>query len=219
MRIHIILRSENRIIPFNHQHLLTGCIHKWLGENNEHGALSLYSFSRLIKGKRFKDGLIFDNDSSFFFSAFDNNLVKQIINGIQKSPEMFYGLSVKEIVMQEDPDLSKKELFQIGSPVFIKRRNSDNHIEHIAFNDAKANEYLSETLLRKMQQAGLKDDSLDISFDTSYAKADTKLITYKNIKNRANWCPIIIKGKPETKAFAWNVGLGNSTGIGFGAIK
>jgi CRISPR/Cas system endoribonuclease Cas6 (RAMP superfamily) len=34
-----------------------------------------------------------------------------------------------------------------------------------------------------------------------------------------NWCPIIIKGKPETKLFAWNVGLGNSTGIGFGAIK
>jgi CRISPR/Cas system endoribonuclease Cas6 (RAMP superfamily) len=29
---------------------------------------------------------------------------------------------------------------------------------------------------------------------------------------------VIIEGKPETKLFAWDVGIGNSTGIGFGAI-
>jgi CRISPR-associated endoribonuclease Cas6 len=45
------------------------------------------------------------------------------------------------------------------------------------------------------------------------------MIIYKGIANKANWCPVIIKGRPETKLFAWNVGLGNSTGIGFGAIK
>jgi CRISPR/Cas system endoribonuclease Cas6 (RAMP superfamily) len=30
---------------------------------------------------------------------------------------------------------------------------------------------------------------------------------------------VIIKGTPEQLAFAWNVGLGNSTGIGFGALN
>ena len=70
-----------------------------------------------------------------------------------------------------------------------------------------------------MKKVGLEDDRLEISFDLKYPKAGTKLIDYSGIKNRANWCPVIIKGKPETKLFAWNVGLGNSTGIGFGAIQ
>ena len=42
---------------------------------------------------------------------------------------------------------------------------------------------------------------------------------YNGVENKASWCPVIVEGKPETKAFAWNVGLGNSTGIGLGAIK
>jgi CRISPR-associated endoribonuclease Cas6 len=70
-----------------------------------------------------------------------------------------------------------------------------------------------------MDQVGLLDDTIEISFDTSYINAGTKKITYKGVENKASWCPVIIKGKPETKLFAWNVGLGNSTGIGFGAIK
>jgi hypothetical protein len=41
---------------------------------------------------------------------------------------------------------------------------------------------------------------------------------YRNISMRVNKCPVIIKGRPETKSFAWNVGIGNSTGIGLGAI-
>jgi CRISPR-associated endoribonuclease Cas6 len=68
-------------------------------------------------------------------------------------------------------------------------------------------------------KAGLQDNTLDIRFDTSYSGAKTKLISYGKIKNRVSVCPIIIKGTPETKAFAWNVGVGNSTGIGFGALK
>jgi CRISPR-associated endoribonuclease Cas6 len=70
-----------------------------------------------------------------------------------------------------------------------------------------------------MKLAGLEDDTLEIQFDRENPRATTKLINYKEIKNRTNWCPVIIKGKPETKLFAWNVGIGNSTGIGFGAIK
>jgi len=58
-----------------------------------------------------------------------------------------------------------------------------------------------------------------VRFDLSYHRAGTKLVTYKNIKNRANWCPVIINGKAETKSFAWEVGLGNSTGVGFGGVK
>ena len=39
------------------------------------------------------------------------------------------------------------------------------------------------------------------------------------IKNKASICPVIVKGTSEQIAFAWNVGVGNSTGIGFGALN
>lgn len=218
MRLHIKIKAENLIIPFDHQALLVGTIHKWLGLNNEHGDVSLYSFSRLEGGKVVSNGLNFDKYATFFISSFDLDLIRKIISGIQLDSSMFLNMSVIEIVIQQDPDLSERELFLNCSPILIKRRLEDR-IEQIFFDDPRASMFLKETIRTKMKKAGLSDDSFDIYFETTYPKAGTKMITYKGIKNRASWCPVIIKGKPETKLFIWNVGLGNSTGIGFGAIK
>lgn len=217
MRIHLSISAPKNPLPFDHQHLLVGSIHKWLGWNDEHGKLSLYSFSRLEGGKVTKAGLLFENGITFFFSSHYPELIKKIISGIQTERTMFNDLEVSEIVMQEDPDLSGKEVFFPGSPVFIKRRIGEK-IDHILFDNPMAGDYLKETLLTKMEHSGLKDDTLEIYFDKTYRKAGTKMVTYNGIQNKANWCPMIINAKPETKLFAWNVGLGNSTGIGFGAI-
>jgi len=218
MRINLKIQPTRQIIPFNHQHLLVGTIHKWLGWNEEHGRISLYSFSRLAGGKAGSDGLAFEQESSLFFSSHDAVLIKRLITGIQTDPMMFHGLNVHELIIQEDPDLTCRESFLVGSPIFIKRREGSN-IDHILFNDPRASNCLVETLKSKMKVAGLSDDSLNISFMSDYPKASTKKIDYNGVENRASWCPVIIKGKPETKLFAWNVGLGNSTGIGFGAIE
>jgi len=218
MRIHLIIQTENRIIPFDHQHLLTGTIHKWLGWNDEHGRVSLYSFSRLEGGHATAGGLRFEEKTSFFFSSYHIDLIKKLISGIQADPLLFQGLQVSEISIQEDPDLSGRDLFFSASPIFIKRRVGEK-VDHIVFDDPRANSCLKETLQTKMVEAGITDDSFEIGFEINYSRARTKKITYNGVQNRASWCPVIIKGKPETKLFAWNVGLGNSTGIGFGAIK
>lgn len=218
MRLHFKIKTSRKALPFDHLPLLTGTIHKWIGRNNEHGDVSLYSFSQLEGGKASPHGLVFENGTYFFFSSHHPDLIKRIIAGVQADPNMFNDLSVFEMIIQEDPDLNDKEQFAIGSPIFIKRK-IDDKIEHILFDDPRANTYLMETLQTKMRKAGLTDDSLNIQFDTNYNKAGTKKITYNGVQNRASWCPVIIQGKPETKLFAWNVGLGNSTGIGFGAIK
>lgn len=218
MRIHLKIKTTNEIIPFDHQPLLTGTIHKWLGWNEEHGELSLYSFSQLDGGKATTKGLRFERGTSFFFSAYNMDLIKRLIAGIQTDPTMFFGLVVLEVVIQEDLDLSERNLFFPASPIFIKRRNGEK-IDHIIYDDLRSADCLKETLLSKMEKIGLKDETLRIWFETDYQKSGTKKITYNGIQNRANWCPVIIEGKPETKLFAWNVGLGNSTGIGFGAIK
>ena len=218
MRIHLKIESTNHTIPFDHQPLLVGTIHKWLGLNNEHGEVSLYSFSRIEGGRAMNSELKFDRDATFFISSHDIELIKKLVWGIQQDKTMFCGLTVKEIVLEQDPDLSDRELFFVGSPIFIKR-HFDEVTEHILYTDERAPQFLKETLQTKMQLAGLEDDDFEIHFDTTYTRAELKLINYKGISNKANWCPVVINGSPETKLFAWNVGLGNSTGIGFGAIK
>ncbi|PKO99092.1 MAG: CRISPR-associated endoribonuclease Cas6 [Bacteroidetes bacterium HGW-Bacteroidetes-8] len=218
MRIHLKIKTANTLIPFNHQHLLTGTIHKWLGWNNEHGNLSLYSFSQLSGCSVTDNGFTFKSATSMFFSSHDSILIKTMISGIQKDADMFNGLTVTDIIMQDDPDMTSRNLFYVASPIFIKRRVGERD-DHIIYNDSRANGCLKETLISKMEKIGLNDESLVIMFDDKYPKAGTKMIAYKEVENRCSWCPVIIEGKPETKLFAWNVGLGNSTGIGFGSIK
>lgn len=218
MRLHLKTHSSKAVIPFDHQHLLTGCIHKWLGNNKDHGEISLYSFSQLSGGTLYKEGLIFKNGSTFFFSSYNIDHIKKIISGIESDCSMFFDLAINEIIIEEDPDFSNREMFFAASPIFIKRRNEDRE-DHILFDHPRANEFLKETLLSKMGKVGMIDESLQIQFDTTYSRPSVKLITYKNIQNKASWCPVKISAKNETKLFAWNVGLGNSTGIGLGAIK
>ncbi len=219
MRILISIDAQGRGIPFDHQPLLVGTIHKWLGRNNVHGQVSLYSFSRLMGGKRSGEVLKFDRNASMFFSSHEPEITKRLVQGIMDDKTMFHGLEVNEVQLINDHDLSNQELFYPCSPIFIKRRNGEK-IDHILYDDPKAGEYLKETLNTRMKEAGLEeDDSLEISFDQTYRRASSKLVNYNGTMNKCSWCPVIIKGKPETKLFAWNVGLGNSTGIGLGAIE
>ena len=169
-------------------------------------------------GRKEGDALRFANGASMFISFFDDNYIRKIARSILDDPEMFCGLVVTSITIEDSPMIDDRELFFCASPIFIKRNHTDGTINHYNFTDPQANQFLKESLLSKMKIAGLEDDTLDIRFDTSYSKKKLKLVRYHGIGNKASICPIIIKGKPATKLFAWNVGVGNSTGIGFGAI-
>lgn len=218
MRIHLKTTPNTTPVPFNYQQKLVGTIHKWIGNNTVHDRISLYSFSWLNGGKMINNALHFKNGATMFISFYDEHIVKQIIKTILADSEMFCGLKVTEVTIDDDPQFSNRELFYCASPIFIKRKMLDGDIKQFNFNDAEANQCLKETLLSKMREVGLEDDTFDIRFDTSFSKKKLKLVHYHGIGNKANLCPVIINGKPETKLFAWNVGIGNCTGIGFGAI-
>ena len=102
-----------------------------------------------------------------------------------------------------------------GLPLIVHLKNNIQY----TYEDPETDEMLTQTMLHKMELAGMrKDETLRIMFDRSYSKRKTKMISYKGINLRSSLCPVIIEGKPESKLFAWNVGVGNSTGIGFGSI-
>lgn len=218
MRIYLKLTPNTSPVPFSYQENLTGSFHKWIGINDIHDDLSFYSFSWLKGGKMNDNMLNFKDGAYWFISCWKEELLKKVINGIRKEPDMAYGMKVYEITICPDPDLSSVEQFILASPVLIKR-NINSKQKHYEYTDNESDMLLTQTLLFKMDRAGIRDSSVKVSFNRNYLNAKVKVIDYKGISNKVNLCPVIIKGKSETKQFAWNVGLGNSTGIGFGAIK
>jgi CRISPR-associated endoribonuclease Cas6 len=220
MRLYLKINPSRCTIPFNYQQYLTGAIHKWIGDKNDiHGKISLHSFSWLqnVKANGNK-GINLTSDSYFFISAFDKDLIQKILLGIIKDPTLFADLRVTDAQIVEPRLFSQKETFLAASPIFIKRR-FDNKISHITYEDPASSQYLTETIQKKLHAAGLPSEGIRIAFDTSSYSPRLKLVRYKEIENRVNVCPVTIEGTPEQIAFAWTTGIGNCTGIGFGALK
>lgn len=220
MRIYLKTTPNTQPIPIDYQQKLVGTIHKWIGSNNIlHGDISLYSFSWLQGSKFDGKDLSFKQGANFYISFYDESVIKDIIRTILDDPQMFCGLEVTDVQIAKTPDLKERTTFYCGSPIFIKRRIPDGHVKQFNYNDPESSSLMKETLVNKMRKAGLADDyTLEIKFDTSYSGKRLKLVHYHDIGNKASMCPIIINGRPETKLFAWNVGIGSCTGIGFGAI-
>lgn len=218
MRIHIQFISNGKRIPFNYQPVLTGALHKWIGRNEIHDDISLYSFSWFMGGDASREGLRFNKEGHFFISSFDGEVLRKIIRGIQSDPLIGYGLTVKEVILQEDPAFQSAATFFCASPILIKRRTAQKEI-HYTYDNQESDQYLTETLRTKLKKAGLSDKGVTVGFDRNYNAPRTKVIYYNSIGNKANLCPVKITGTPEQIAFAWNVGAGNSTGIGFGALR
>jgi CRISPR-associated endoribonuclease Cas6 len=160
------------------------------------------------------------HDGSYFFiSAHDNDLLKKILGGIRHSPEVCFGINISEVQIRSTPVFSSGQAFSVASPVLVKKRMDANQWQHLEYNDPEASKILTNGLQKKLTIAGLSGEGVHVSFDTTCRSPRTKIIRYKEIGNRVNLCPIQIQGSPEQIGFAWNVGIGNSTGIGFGALK
>lgn len=218
MRIHLRTTGAKTTIPFNYQPILTGALHKWAGRNVFHDEMSLYSFSWLQGGEPTNNGLIFPQGASYFISSSNDEFIKILIQGIKADPNIVFDLKVQEITIQEEPAFKNAEKFHAASPIFI-RRHVDGKDIHYTFREKYSNNLLTETLKNKLKKAGLNNEGIEVSFDDTYPNAKTKMISYNNIGNKVNFCPVVIKGSPKQIAFAWNVGVGNSTGIGFGSLK
>jgi CRISPR-associated endoribonuclease Cas6 len=219
MRLYLTLSRNKETIPFNYQHLLTGVIHKWIGaENQEHGKRSFYSFSWLQNTSTVKNGINLKNNSYFFISAYNDELIKRITKGILNDPGTFCGSKVIDVQLKERPEFSSEECFVLTSPILLRKKDGEK-VKHIIYTDKEFDLLLTESLKNKLNSAGLNSDDVEVQLDKSYLLPTTKLVDYKGIKNKTTLAPVIIKGSSEQIAFAWETGLGNSTGIGFGSLK
>ncbi len=217
MRLHFDLTPNTQTVPFDYQHHLVGAFHKWMGLNDIHNTISLYSLGWLKGGEMVKNGLEFKNGSRIFISFWDEEIGKQLIFNATRNPEVFNGMFVSDITIQENPIFSSRENFNVSSPILIRKYDENRKATHLTYEMEESDHYLTETLLRKLKSAGLSCQA-NVRFLRNHPNAKTKLVRIKEINNRASMCPVIIEGDTEAIQFAWNVGVGHSTGSGFGAL-
>lgn len=219
MRIYLKLSKNNKVVPYNYQELLTSVIHKWIGSNNEHhGQPGQFSFSWIQNTKSTKKGLNLQDGAYFFISSLNDKLIKEIINGVLEEPEMFCGVRVTDVQIKNTPKFYNVQRFLMASPVLIKVKEEEA-IRHVTVEDDDFDEKLTISFKNKLDKAGISSHEASIQLDPDSSFRSTKLIDYKGVKNRASLAPIIICGNKEQIEYAWSMGIGNSTGIGFGALK
>ena len=217
MRLHFNLTPNRVPVPFNYQRSLTGFLHRCLGKNELHDGLSLYSLSWFDKVRVKGGALDFPQGGSFFISAPNGDFLKALMQGIQDDPTVNWGMEVESITMRRTPDFGSHQRFFVQSPVLIKRPDETGSKYYFP-QDGEANQYLTETLKTKLSAAGLTDD-VEVAFDATFSNPRIKKITYNGIDIKGTECPVLVTGDPRAVQFAWEVGVGNSTGIGFGALK
>ncbi len=217
MRLYFQTSRNTELVHYDYQQKMVGALHKWLGENIEHDGISLYSISWLSGARPAKKGLNFPEGANFFISAHEGDLLERIITGVRDDPTMFNGMRAQEIIIGSRPEFSEREYLHLASPALV-RRKTDKGCEHLEWNNPAADERMTEVMQSKMKLAGLSGD-IRIRFDRDYQRAKTKIVNFNNIQNKANLCPVILEGAPELIRFAYNVGVGESAGAGFGAVR
>ncbi len=219
MRIYMRLTPNRETVPFNYQYSLVGAFHRWLGENELHDDISLYSLSWLEGARKKVDGFDFPHGAGFFISSPLKELHQKVVNGIFNGQHIRWGMNVEEVAMRPTPGFGTRQRFVVQSPVFIQRRlEGRKHQKYFFPADPEANGYLTETLQRKLIRFGLPPN-VSVAFDPDYKKVGFKKVRFNQLDLRAAFCPVIVEGDERAVQFAWECGVGNSTGIGFGALR
>lgn len=221
MKIRIYLTESVKKIPFNYSHKLAGLFHNWLGENDLHDRISLYSLGWL-KGKvSVKDqGLFFTRGAVWDIGIYNPEISEQLIQGLLLKNFEFYGMKIRKVDRLKPPSFKNGyHRFLAGSPILLRKTEADGSRTHVIYNNPESEDILKRVYRKKATEAGMnKVSDLKLSFDQEYSNPKTKLIDVKGIKNRASVCPLIAEGSADALEFLWTVGAGELTGVGFGSL-
>lgn len=222
MRIQLKLSPATSIVPYDYPYQIGRLIHKWLGRDNDfHDAISLYSFGQLQGGVGTKEGIKFLHGATLNISAWDDSFINRITANMKQSDEFVGGMRLQVVNAIAMPDFQSRALFRVESPVLLKGNHPSGGMCFLTYQHGEiADEALTNTVLRKLKETGLGDyeGKVNLNFHPD-RNSKTKLVDIKGIQNRASMCPVYASAPVEVMKFIWLTGVGNGTGMGFGAIK
>jgi CRISPR-associated endoribonuclease Cas6 len=216
--------SGKSILPNNNQNMLNSYIHKCLGENNiYHDAKSNYSISMLYGGTldKINKKIIVEDNIFFVVSSFDEDFINLLIGGIADNPILTDNLILSSIECIDEYIYDGYNHFRTFSPFLIK--GSDGRgvtIDNFNGSCEKFGEFLKPIVKNKLQKIS-ENLKLNLKFDIFDIKIEWCHSANRSIKNgcvKTNNCGFTLHSDNQTASLLYNIGIGQSTGAGFGCI-
>jgi CRISPR-associated endoribonuclease Cas6 len=222
MRIKIKFSKNTGDVPVHNQAILNSYIHKCLGVNNEyHDTKSNYNISQLYGGKLNPSTnlLTFDNGGYIVVSSMDGEFINKVLIGVINNPILTAGMTFAGVDHISEKFHDGWNYFATLSPFIIKEYKDKNTYSFITLNNDNFQEQVKQYLINKLSKINNKLDLSD--FDVIIPNSDkhkVKRILVKNVINSANLCHINIHCNKKVAELLYNIGIGQSTGSGFGTI-
>ena len=214
MIINIILTQPTSKVPVNNQHYINGYFHKLLGENNKwHDSFTDYAVSSL-QGGHLVDGYLVFNDNPFITISSENQeFINSVINGALSSDAEVFGMKFKTLDFKDYNVNQYYDKVYTISPILIKKDG-----KKISVRDEEFLDTLTNNCKAKLKHKGIVDDTFKLEI-RNLEKAKVKKIMVGDVFNICSMVSLVVYGKKKTRSTLYNMGLGNSTGCGFGTVK
>lgn len=225
MRFIVNFTKNTETVPVYNQKFLNYYVHKCLGINNEyHDNHSDYNISMLIGGiysKKTKS-LDFPDGARIVVSSYDLNFLEKLMSGFDSNPDFFWGMKYNYADYISESVYNDVNHFYTISPILIK--NSINKkTNFVTIENENFDSVITEKTMNKLIKINEKKNlNLDLSnFNIVSAKNNKgrlKFVKVKNFVNVASHTILSITANKEVTSLIYNLGLGDSTGSGFGCI-
>lgn len=223
MRIKINLAGNNIVLPNNTQHLVNSYFHKCLGHNNTyHDLYSDYSISSIQGGYLdIKNKSLIINNAFIIVSSFDDTMISKLVIGIMNNKSFYDGISVVNIEpMQEELFYNGYNHFRTLTPFLIRQNNKE-----ITTNDFSSLEEMSEFVnlitINKLSKISSKHNlnlKLDFSIKIEWCHSIRRFMKPNCRAMYVNNCGFTFIGSKKEASLLYDIGIGQSTGSGFGCI-
>lgn len=223
MRIKIKFKGTNNNVPFNTQASVNSYIHDCLGRNNEfHDKASNYSLTNL-QGGVLNDagtGLSFNNDACIIVSSQNADFIGKLLLGVMNRHQFDYGMTLSDVEHVSEEMHEGWNYLTTITPILLKKGyKQTGPDDYWKVGDDGFAQRLKEHLINKLSKI---NPALDLSgFELVVPNVrvnKVKRVMIKNVPNYASNCWISIKCSKEVATMIYHLGLGQSTGSGFGTV-
>ena len=211
----IYFNIPNTMIPINNQHEMNSYIHRCLGKDNQyHDTFSNYSISSLQGGKFNGNGLVFNENPYIQVASNDMNFISKFVNGAQFGGHEVFDMKCIRVELCDFKVNDFYDKILTISPILLRDENDMK----ITFKNPQWIERLNDLCKKKLAHAGIVDETFKIELRQP-EKAKVKVVWVGDTFNHSTMTSLFVYGKPKTRKTLYNLGLGGSTGSGFGSIK
>ena len=161
----------------------------------------------------------FTNGSYFTVSSLDMEFINKLMIGVINNPDFIHGMTFNGVEHIEERFFDGWNYFKTLSPFLIKTYANKKTYSFLTLDDNDFENKLEEYLKKKLFSINNKLDLSDFKVSIPrHVHHKVKKVLVKNVINKANYCHVSIYTNKEVAKILYHIGLGQSTGSGFGTI-